>query len=297
MPSAGLDFEDGWWDALGCPLCHGDLRSVRGEQLMCATCGVLFAVQGHILLLLRPQDDATFADFNWRYRQARLGEGCLPVSAEQAFDLPFVSPPGYRRLYWTVRCQSYRRLMRYLARDGPPPAAGPVADLGAGVGWLSFRLAQAGYRVLAVDASLDDAFGLGAAEGYVTASERRLLLAQGNLAYPPLQEDRWSLVIFNASLHYARDLEATLHRAARALSPGGRVIVLDTPIARRPVRGTGRGDRHLGHQELHDALVCAGLCPRWGAIWRGPRWWAYRLKAWLKHSAPFGFPMVVAERR
>ena len=34
-------------------------------------------------------------------------------------------------------------------------AHGPAADLGAGTGWLSFRLAQIGYQVLAVDASRD----------------------------------------------------------------------------------------------------------------------------------------------
>jgi ubiquinone/menaquinone biosynthesis C-methylase UbiE len=122
------------------------------------------------------------------------------------------------------------------------------------------------------------------------------LLAQGNLEYPPLRKGQWSLLVFNASLHYAQDLEATLVRAARTLQPGGRLIVLDTPIARRPVPGTGRGDRHLGRRELHDALVSAGLRPRRFLVWRGPRWWAYRAKSWLKRSSSFSFPMVVAVR-
>jgi SAM-dependent methyltransferase len=176
------------------------------------------------------------------------------------------------------------------------PLDGPVADLGAGTGWLSFRLAQAGYRVLAVDASLDDAFGLGAAAPYLATSGERLLLAQGNLEHPPLYRARWSLVVYNASLHYAHDLQATLARAVSALLPRGRIIVLDTPIARRPVPGTGRGDRHLGRRELEETLAGAGLSVRWLRMYRGPRWWAFRLKAWLRRSAPFSFPIVVGER-
>jgi SAM-dependent methyltransferase len=159
---------------------------------------------------------------------------------------------------------------------------------------LGFRLAQAGYRVLAVEVSLDETFGLGAAGPYVHASQGRLALVQGDLEHPPLQEGQWGLVVFNASLHYAKDLEAALCRAARALQPGGRVIVLDSPVSRQPVPGTGRGDRHLGHQELQDALERAGLRPRWLPILRGPRWWLYQVKTRLRRDHAFGFPMVVA---
>jgi hypothetical protein len=36
--------------------------------------------------------------------------------------------------------------MGLLAREGPSPQSGPVADLGAGSSWLGYRLAEAGYR-------------------------------------------------------------------------------------------------------------------------------------------------------
>jgi hypothetical protein len=72
--------------------------------------------------------------------------------------------------------------------------------------------------------------------------------------------------------------------------------VLDTPIAPRPRRGTGQGDRHLGRQELHGALLAAGLSPRWFPIRRGARWRLHQAKAWLKRDARFSFPMVVADR-
>jgi SAM-dependent methyltransferase len=153
-----------------------------------------------------------------------------------------------------------------------------------------------GYRVLAVDVSLDPAFGLGAAAPYVAVSDGQLSLALGDLEHPPLREAHWSLIVYSASLHYAGDLKAVLRRTARALQPNGWIAVLDAPIARRPVPGTGRGDRHIGRHELHQALQAAGLRPRWLSVRQDLRWWIYRLKAWLKGDAPFSFPMVVAQR-
>jgi SAM-dependent methyltransferase len=185
--------------------------------------------------------------------------------------------------------------MGILAREGPTPAHGPVADLGAGTGWLSYRLAQIGYPVLAVDASRDADWGLGAAERHYLPRVP-FALAQGSLEHPPLRGNRLALIILNASLHYALDLEGALSRIASALEPGGRLVVLDSPIARRPRPGTGLGDRHLGRQELHEALLGAGLPPRWQPIRRGARWWLHQAKAWLKRDALFSFPMIIADR-
>ncbi len=290
---------DGWWDAIGCPRCATALGATGEGELSCPVCGERYPQEGEIVRLVTEEKARALAAFSRAYREARLQEGWPLLTPEQARALPFVAPPGYPPLYWQVRRQSYRRLVRWLAEAGVSPDGGAVADLGAGTGWLAYRLAQMGYRVIAVDASLDEAFGLGAARLYAGLSPLagRLLLAQGDLEYPPLQAGRWGLLILNASLHYAQDLDWVLSRAARALTVGGWLVVLDTPIARRPVPGTGRGDRHLGRRELDRALSDAGLRARWIRVVRGPRWWLYRLKAGLSRSAAFAFPMVVAQKR
>jgi SAM-dependent methyltransferase len=252
-------------------------------------------VEGQIPVLLRREDATRLAEFSRRYREARLREGWQPLTLEQALALPGGSPAGYPALYWQVRRQSFRALMDILAREGPSPADGPVADLGAGNGWLGYRLATEGYHTLSVDASLDKDWGLGMAEQhYVPRAPLRL--AQGNLEYPPLQAGRSSLILFNASLHYAADLDRTLRRAARALRPAGRIMILDSPVARRPQPGTGRGDRHLGHEELQEVLLAAGLSPRWVGVRRGARWWFYQAKAWLRRVPRFAFPLIVADQ-
>lgn len=287
---------EGWQDVVGCPYCCGALETADGDggALRCRDCGEPFAVEGKIPVLLRREDAGKLALFAREYREARLHDGWQCLSPEQARALPYGQPPGYPPLYWKVRRQSFCALMSLLAREGPSPATGSAADVGAGIGWLSYRLAQLGYRVATVEASLDTAFGLGAAEQYY-ASEFPFLPVQGDLNYLPLQRGKLGLVVFNASLHYAVDLERTLQRSARALGRGGRLIVLDTPISRHPRPGTGRGDRHLSRRELHEALVKAGLRPRWIEVRRGLRWRSHQLKAWLKRDPTFSFPMIAAD--
>ena len=137
---------------------------------------------------------------------------------------------------------------------------------------------------------------MGAAGVYLDASPGLLMPVQGSLEFPPFRPASLALVVFNASLHYARDLAATLRRAAEVMHPEGRLVVMDSPVSSLPRPGTGRGDRHLGRQELDAALSQAGLAPRWIAVRRGRQWWAWQLKTWLKRQPRFSFPMIVAAR-
>jgi len=284
-----------WGDVLGCPSC-GVALAPAGAALRCSRCEQAFALSGGIPALLRPGDSARFAAFSVRYRQDREAEGWRPLTPAQARALPCGRPPGYAALYWPVRRQSYAALLRWLRRSAPPQA-GPAADLGAGSGWLSYRLAQAGYRVLAVDASQDDAWGLAAGAVYASEFPHRLLRVQADLEHPPLRAGVLGLAVFSASLHYSADLDGTLKRAAQALRLPGWLAILDTPIARQPSWGSGRGNRYLGRAELEKALRDAGLQPCWTTVWRGPAWWAYQARKLLKGQALFSFPLVVAERR
>jgi SAM-dependent methyltransferase len=285
-------------DVAGCPDCQGplDADDQAVAAWLCRNCGQRFDVQGRIPVLFRGEEAGRWAAFAGHYREARRDEGWQPLTPQQALALPYGRPPGPSALYWRVRRQSFCELMGSLARHGPPPAHGPAADLGAGNGWLSYRLAQLGYAVLAVDASRDADWGLGAAAKHYLPRVQ-FALAQGDLAHPPLQAGRMALIVLNASLHYVENLEGSLRRMACALKPGGRLVVLDTPIARQPRPGTGRGDRHLGRQELHQALLAAGLSPRWVPIRRGLAWWHHQARAWLRGEARFSFPMILADRR
>jgi uncharacterized protein YbaR (Trm112 family) len=286
-----------WLDVVGCPECKGALRLTDDGALVCAPREHWFAIKDGVPALVRSRDVKRLTSFSHDYREARCAEGRRPLTSAQALKLPYGSPPGYPPLYWEVRRQSYQSLMHSLIQLGFSPEGGAAVDVGAGIGWLAFRLAQAGYRTLAVEASLDLDFGLGASQVYRSAAGPGFLAVQGDLERPPLRSGAVGLTIFNASLHYARDLEGTLRRVGSALRPGGCLAILDTPISRQPRSGSGQGDRHLSREELSAALSAAGLNPQWIPVRRGWRWWLYQAKARFKRSPLFSFPLVLGLRQ
>lgn len=287
-------------ELLACPSCGNALTWVSGS-LRCHPDGVSFLDHPSGLPDLRPPVTRAAAEaFAATYREARLAEGWRPLTAEAARILPLGNPPGFTRLYWAVRRESWTALPGLLRDLGPAPLL--LADLGAGFPWLSHRLATSGHRVLAVDLSADPDFGLGASRLYPTASnaiESALAAAHfwpvlGDLEHAPLAARVYDAVICNASLHYARHLPAAVRRMAGALRPAGALIVLDSPCGNAPRAGDRPGSRILGRAEVAGALEAAGLSTTWIAVRRGWRWAFHRLRVRLQQGTAFDFPIIVA---
>jgi SAM-dependent methyltransferase len=53
----------------------------------------------------------------------------------------------------------------------------------------------------------------------------------------PFALGQFDLVIFNGSLHYAPDVWSTLEHATSMLAPGGRIVVIDSPMFERDRHG------------------------------------------------------------
>jgi uncharacterized protein YbaR (Trm112 family) len=198
--------KEDWLELVACPACRNSLSFDNGSDLslVCQGCGDQYALQDRIPVLVPEKDLKRLSDFSQAYSRMRLDEGWRPISAEQALELPFTRPKGYPRVYWEVRQQSYTTFINFLTEHGPSPPMGPAVELGTGNGWLSYNLAKSGYRVIALDANIDENFGLGAAKIYLNQAD--FALVQGDLNRPPLPDNKFGLVIFNASLHYARDV-------------------------------------------------------------------------------------------
>ena len=124
-----------------------------------------------------------------------------------------------------------RKILAPLERDAGRPLS--ILDLGAGVGWLSYRLALRGHEPAAVDLLDDPLDGLGAARHYPQPFPR--ILAE--LDRIPLADEQFDLAVFNASFHYATDYRAALREVRRLLGWGGRVVVLDTPVYQSYLHG------------------------------------------------------------
>ena len=138
---------------------------------------------------------------------------------------------------WAVRACTFEafhdRVVRTMACGVREPLK--IIDLGAGNGWLSFRLAAEGHSCTAIDIRDDRVDGLGAADDLVRrhAFERRV----ASFDALPLLDHGADIAVFNASLHYATDLGATFREAARCVRPGGTIAILDSPFYARSADG------------------------------------------------------------
>ena len=169
----------------------------------------------------------SFDQFLTSYQTVRRAEGWGARTAAYYRNLPLVSPTDPQRKIWRVRAASFRALLRTISTPRR------VLDVGAGNGWLTYQLARRGHAVAAVDVNDDPLDGLGAFGNYPLA----LKGYRANFSTLPFDAAQFDCVIFNASLHYARDLSATTAEALRVLAPAGMIVVMASPLYRHAESG------------------------------------------------------------
>jgi SAM-dependent methyltransferase len=294
-----------------CPACRGALQPLAPSEQRCPACQRSYRCVAGVWRFLTPERAAYFAPFLRDYTMIRSAEGYGYADPTRYRRLPEVDADDPLAWQWRMRARSFDCLRRrVLTRH----AAGlAVLDVGAGVGWLSNRLALLGCRACAVDLNVDPRDGLAAAQHYDTNWPR----VQAEFERLPLADDQADVVVYNASLHYSTDYRTTLREALRVLRPAGRVVVMDTPIYRRDASGQRMiAERQAAFARSHgtrsDALPNIGyltwamlrelardLGLRWRVVtpWYGWRWalrpWRARLTG---AREPSRFALLIAER-
>jgi ArsR family transcriptional regulator len=152
--------------------------------------------------------------------------------------------------------KSWKSLAEALLCIMPPLV---VADLGAGEGSSALLLSQRAVRVIAVDSSakMIDVGREQARRNGVTNIEFRL----GDMEEIPIAAGEVELAFFSQSLHHALHPARALEEAARILSPGGRIVVLDLVRHRFEEARELYADEWLGftESELESMLTGAGF--------------------------------------
>jgi SAM-dependent methyltransferase len=191
--------------------------------------------------MLVPEREVALARFMAEYETVRRGEGRGAADPAYYRALPFRDLSARFARDWKIRAASFRALVaRVLTPLEARLGRGAVAlDLGAGAGWLAYRLAQRGYTVLAVDLQTNAQDGLGAHVHYDAA----FVPVQAEFDRLPVADAVADLVVFNAALHYATDFLATLRETLRVLRPGGVVAIVDSPVY---------GDRASGERMVRE---------------------------------------------
>ncbi|MGD0562308.1 MAG: metalloregulator ArsR/SmtB family transcription factor [Roseiarcus sp.] len=136
-----------------------------------------------------------------------------------------------------------------------------VLDLGTGTGRMLELAAPLAERAVGIDQS---PAMLALARSRIDQSGlRNVQLRQGDIYAPPIERDGYDLVIIHQVLHFLDDPARALREAARALRPGGRLIVVDFAAHGEEYLREQFAHRRLGfaNEEIEAFLTEAGLTP------------------------------------
>jgi SAM-dependent methyltransferase len=177
--------------------------------------------------------------FRTAYGQHRLAEGRGADGEAELVALPYLRK-GPFAAEWRVRARTYERFVRTVllprAKEVAPRAL-RVLDLGAGNGWLCYRLQRLGHRAIALDLRSDAVDGLGAGAQYGRHLPEMFGRIVASFERLPIASDLFDIGVFNASLHYATDLRQVVAEAVRVTLPGGSIAILDSPFYRDATAG------------------------------------------------------------
>ena len=176
-----------------------------GEDLGEATLAILEAARAE---LKEAATDKAHLAFTLKKRKDRAAEYFNKLAGK--FGRAYV--PG----------RSWEALSHGLLRLLPPMI---IADLGAGEGTLSQRLARTSKKVIAIDNSEKMVeFGAALAKEHGFSNlEYRL----GDIEDPPIDTNSVDVALFSQALHHAAVPQRAMDAAHRILKPGGRVLILD----------------------------------------------------------------------
>lgn len=294
-----------------CPECRGPL-DWSDASVNCIAERREFRIVDGIADFVPDDRREAIEAFLARYLEVRHAERWTDDDLELLHALPFRDVTKRRQAMWNIRARGLAALTRELARTFGDRRL-IVCEIGAGVGWLSYRLAMEGNTCVAADVNVDARDGLGAARHYV-ASGIDLTRVRAPMDRLPVASGLADVVVGSASFHYAVDEDAqrrVLAEAARVLRPGGLVAILDSPVYRsaasgermvaewRDASGTSsatdvRDSGYLVRDEIERAIAGAGLTPEFRRHWMGWRWTAnFIWQRWFGPREPAMLPMIL----
>jgi ubiquinone/menaquinone biosynthesis C-methylase UbiE len=217
---------------LRCPRCHRVIGALESASTFhaCPHCPFRIPCEGGVWRALLPERAAYFSRFVEDYEFIRAREGRGSSSAEYYLALPDQDLSGQNRRQWAIRARTFHYIERRILSQVQPGRKDRlrILDLGAGNGWMSYRLARLGHSTVALDLIANEQDGLGAAQHYASHLPALFPRVQAELANLPFADHQFDVAIFNASFHYSESYETTLAEAMRCTRPGGLVLIADT---------------------------------------------------------------------
>lgn len=197
-----------------CPQCRQPLPF----RPPCA-CGFVLRETDGVIDLMTDAELGSLQPFIQAYDRVRAHEKW----GDDDMDLPF--NPRRHLDIWKIRQRTFRKF-EGIVRAVP---RGIALDIGAGNCWMTRYLDRWGFDAIALDFNDSLADGLRAGQKFLDSGARFLRVRAG-MERLPFLSDRITLVAANASFHYADDFRAALSEFERVLTPGGMIVIIDTPF-------------------------------------------------------------------
>jgi len=223
---------------LCCPQCGTQVCTIRDDfeaaplRTSCPRCALPITLRDGIWHAMHPDESTRLAGTLSAYESVRKIEGRWSADSAFYLALPWRDTTGRFTSQWHIRGLSFSFLQAKIVpvlqrRVGKTSLR--ILDLGAGNCWMSYRLALAGHRPVAVDLCINAQDGLGAALHYKNALGRLFPRFEAGMNRLPFADAQFDLAIYNASFHYSQDYAATLREALRVLGRGGSILIVDSP--------------------------------------------------------------------
>jgi SAM-dependent methyltransferase len=203
----------------------------------CSVCGFEMDINDGIMHALPKERSQHFERFAQEYQYIRAAEGRAGNSDDFYLSLPYRDITGRNSKQWYIRARSYDHLLHHVLYPNVA-RGGLILDVGAGNCWMSYRLALAGYRPVAIDLVTNGFDGLGAAGHYQARLPNLFPRFQADMDHLPFHDSQFDVAIFNASFHYSEQYAATMRSVLRCVRKGGLVIISDTPWYAREASGS-----------------------------------------------------------
>lgn len=221
---------------LQCPRCKAVLGNVARfgsdphDRMVCTVCSLQITKESEIWHAMVPERERLFSRFIADYETVRAAEGRGSRNPEYYLSLPDRDLSGRNQAQWDIRRQTFHCLQRkvFPGLQEKLGAELEVFDLGAGNGWMSYRLALQGMRPVAVDLLTNSTDGLGAAEHFRSRLPRLFPRFKAEVDRLPFADAQFDVAIFNASFHYSVNYDRTMREAMRCLRRPGYVVIADT---------------------------------------------------------------------
>ena len=168
----------------------------------------------------------TTEKFTELYSRLREKEGRMYSDAEVA-NLPFIDSLHPKYNEWKIRASSFKRLNSYLVNKN---SYLDILEVGCGNGWLCAKLATI---------MKGEVYGIDINKHELVQAKRvfhkikNLHFLNGDLHDPVLENKKFDIIIFAASIQYFSSLKEIIDEALTLLAPGGEIHILDSQFYQR----------------------------------------------------------------